>query len=107
MNLTEDFKAIPVAITDHINTLKSSTTQNDSPNTLCHTTLVPTNSRDPPLVRGQSTKIGGVWALKHDIRSPKIYEILIKIELKGDTYMDLNNLYNHIKMCLDAVTILR
>ena len=38
------------------------------------------------------------------MRSPKLYELLIKTELKGDTAMDLNNFFNHIKMCLNAVT---
>ena len=44
-----------------------------------------------------------MWTLKHDISSPKFYEILIKKELKGETALDLNNLFNHIKMCLNAV----
>ena len=47
-----------------------------------------------------------MWTIKHEIISPKFYEILIKKELKGDTDMELNNFYNHIKMCLNAVTIL-
>ena len=45
----------------------------------------------------------GVWTLKHKIRSPKFYEILIKTELKGGTDMDLKNFYNHIKICLNVV----
>ena len=32
------------------------------------------------------------------------YDILIKIETKGGTAMDLNNFYNHINMCLNEVT---
>ena len=46
----------------------------------------------------------GMWTLKHDIISAKFYELPIKIELKGDTALDLKNFYNHIKMCLNAVT---
>ena len=52
-------------------------------------------------------KIGGMWNLNHDIISPKLYELLIHIELQGDTTMDLNNVYNHISMCLNAATILQ
>ena len=48
-----------------------------------------------------------MWTLKHEISSPRFYELLIKIELKGDTALDLNNYYNHVKMSLNAVTKLR
>ena len=48
-----------------------------------------------------------MWDLKHEISSPKFYEIIIKIELKGDTSLDLNNFYNHLKMYLNAVDRLR
>ena len=66
--------------------------------------MVPANSRDPPLGRGNSTKIGGMWTLKHEISSPKFYELLIMIDLKGDTALYLKNFYNHVKMSLNAVT---
>ena len=62
---------------------------------------------DPQLEDFHSKQIGGMWTLKHDISSSKIYELLIKTEIKGDTAMDLNNFYNHINMCLNAVNILR
>ena len=45
-----------------------------------------------------------MWTLKHEIISPKLYELLIKAELKRDTAMDLNNFYNHIKIRLNEVT---
>ena len=61
----------------------------------------------PPLEGGHSTKIGGMWTLKHEISSPRFYEVHVKKEIKGDTDMELNNLYNHIKMCLNTVTRLR
>ena len=67
-------------------------------------TVVPYNKKSPPLECGHSTKIGGMWTLKHDISLPKFYELLIKAELKGDTAMDLKNFYNHNKMCLHVVT---
>ena len=47
-----------------------------------------------------------MWTLKHDTRSPKFYELLIKIGLKGNTALDLNNFYNQINMCLFAINIL-
>ena len=64
------------------------------------------NNRDPTLEGGHSKKIGGVWNLKHETSSSKFYEILIKKELKVSDALYLKNLYNHIKMYLNAVTIL-
>ena len=82
MKFTEDFKAMLASsitsIKYQINTLNSSPTQKDSPNTPEPTTAVPDNIRDPPLYGLQSMKIGGVWTLKHDIISLKLYELLIK-----------------------------
>ena len=48
-----------------------------------------------------------MWTLKHEIRSPKLYEILIKNEIKGDTAMELKYFYNHITMCINAVNRLQ
>ena len=48
-----------------------------------------------------------MWTLKYEINSPKLYEVLIKTQLKGYTAMDLKNFYNNIKICLNEVTILR
>ena len=56
---------------------------------------------------GNSTNIDGMWTLKHEISSPKLYELLIKTELKGDIALDLKNFFNQIKMSLNAVTRLR
>ena len=70
------------------------------------TTVVPDKNRAPQLEGVPYTKIGDMWTLKHEISSPKFYELLIKTELKGDTALDLKKFYNHIKMCLNAVTIL-
>ena len=97
---TEESKAILAEITDHINTLKSLSTQKDSPKTPDPNNLVPTYRRDLQLDGGKSTKIGGMWTLKHDIISPIFYELLIKTELKGDTDLYLNNFYNHINTIL-------
>ena len=51
-------------------------------------------------------KIGDIWNIKHEISSPKFYELLIKTELKGNTALNLSTFYNHIKMCFVEVTIL-
>ena len=69
--------------------------------------MISANKSDTPLEGGHSTEIGGMWTLKHDISSPKFYEILIKTELKVYTALDPNNFYKHIKMCLNAVPRLR
>ena len=66
-------------------------------------TVVQANKKYPPLEDGKSTKIGGMWTLKHEISSPKLYEILIKTEPKGETALGFNNSYNHIHMCLNAI----
>ena len=89
---------------DQTNNLRFSPAQKDTLNPTDPTTVVPANRRAPPLDGGYSTKIGGMWNIKHEISSPKFYELLIKIELKGDTDMDIKKLYNHINMCLNAVT---
>ena len=54
-----------------------------------------------------STKIGGVRTLKNEIKPPKIYELLINTELKGDTDMDIKNFYYNINVCLNVVTRLQ
>ena len=40
-------------------------------------TVVLANKKSPPLEGGNSTKIGGMWTLKHEIGSRKFYELLI------------------------------
>ena len=89
------------------NISKSSTDQKDTLTPPDLTTTVQTNRRSPPLEGGISKNIGGMWTLKHEISSPKFYELLIKIKLKGDTALYLKNFFNHIKMSLNAVTRLR
>ena len=89
---------------DQTKIYKSSPAQKDLTNPSDPITLVPANRSDLPLGSGHSTKNDGIWNLKHEISSPKFYEILIKAKLKGDTALDLNNFYNNTKMCLNAVT---
>ena len=94
-------------ITDQINTLVSSPNQNDSPKPLDTINLALPNRRATPLYGGQSTKIGGMWNLKHDISSPRFYELLIKTEIKGYNTLYLKNFYNHIKIFLNEFTIIQ
>ena len=92
---------------DQTKNSKFSPDQKDTPNPPHPTTLAPDNRRYPTLYGGQSTKNGGMRNLKHDISSPKFNKILIKTELKVDTYLELKDFYNHIKMCINAVNRIR
>ena len=83
---------------DQTNNSKSPPTQNDTSTPPDPTTVVPANRKAPPLEGVHSTKIGGMCTLKHETRSPKFYEILIKTELKEDTARYIKNFYNYIKM---------
>ena len=91
---------------DQTNISKYSPTQKNTSTPPEPTTVVPDNKRPPLLDRGHSTKIGGMWNLKHEIRSPKLYELLIKTELKVGTALDLKNLYSRINMCIIFFTSL-
>ena len=71
------------------------------------TTVVPTNNKSLPLEGRRSTKNGGIRTIKHEISSPKLYELLINRELKDDTDLDLKNFYNHMNMCPNEVTRFR
>ena len=92
---------------DQIKISKSSPDKKDSPKYQDTNNVVPYNKKYPPLEGGHSTKIGGIWNIKHEIRSPKFYEILIKTELKRDTDLELKNFYNYIKMFINAATIIQ
>ena len=104
MKLSEESKTMFAVLSNQPNTLSSSPTQKDKYIPPDHITVITANKRAPPLEGGHSTKIGGIWTLKHEIISPKFYELLIKTELKGDTALDIKKFYNYIKMCLNAVT---
>ena len=83
MKIIEEFKGVIASsipsLMNKINTLKHSTTHKASPKTTNPTTVVPSNRRALTLVSGQSMKISGMWKLKHEIRSQKIYVLLINI----------------------------
>ena len=70
---TEELKKMLAEIIYQINNLESSQTQKDPPKYLSSTTVVSSNRRAPPLEGGQSMKIGGIWTLKHEISSPRLY----------------------------------
>ena len=105
--LTEDITATIASMMDQIKNSKSSPDKKGSPKAQCPTTAVPANKKSPPLEGGHYTKIAGMCTLKHEISSPKFYELLIKTELKGKTALDLKKFYNHIKTSLNTVTRLR
>ena len=90
---------------DKIKISKYSPDRKYSPKTQDPNTVVLDNKKASSLEGGHSKKIGGMWTLKHEISSPKFYEFLIKIYLKGDTALDLKNFYNHINMCLNIQSI--
>ena len=69
-------------------------------------TVVHTNRKVPLLQGRHYQKIRGMWNLKHEISSPKFYELFIKTKIKGDTDLYLNNFYNYTMMFLNEVKIL-
>ena len=69
-DIKETLKVFTTFMMDHNNIPKFSPTQKDTLTPPNPTTVVLTNRRDPPLEGGHSTKIGGIWTLKHDISSP-------------------------------------
>ena len=105
--ITETLKVFTTSMMYQTNVPKYSPSHKDTLTPLDPTKVVPTNRVATPLEGDHSTKMGCMWTLKHDIISPKFYEILLKTELKGDTALDIKNFFNHIKMCLNAVTRLR
>ena len=77
-HLTEGLKVLSAFIMNQTNNYKFPKSQKDTLNPQDPTTVVPDNRRAPPLDRGKSNKIGGMWNPKHEISSPKLYELLIK-----------------------------
>ena len=105
--IKETLNQVLAELKDKNNISKSSPAQKDTSTPPDPTNKVQTNRRAPPLEGGISENIGGMWTLKHEISSPRFYELLIKIELKGDTALDLNNFYNHVMISLNAVNRLK
>ena len=73
MQLTVKFETMLAVISNQFNNLASSPTQKDKLTPLDPTPNVTDHRKAPPLEGGHSTKIGGMWTLKHNIRSPKFY----------------------------------
>ena len=48
-----------------------------SPKSQDPTTAFLANNKAPPLEGGNYTIIGSMWTLKYEIRSPKLYKLLI------------------------------
>ena len=78
MQFTETLKVLTAFMMDQNNIQKCSTTNKDTYTPLEPTTVVPANRGAPPLEGGHSTKISGMWNLKHETISPKLYELLLK-----------------------------
>ena len=75
--LTEDLQVLTTLMTDKTNISKSSAAWKDTSTPPDPTTVVPTDKRAPSLEGGHSTKIGGMWTLKHEISSSKFNKLLI------------------------------
>ena len=76
-NLTEYLTWMIASMMDEIKILLSSPDKKYSPKAQDTTTVVPANKKSPSLEGGNSTKIGGMWNLKHEIVSQKLYGLLI------------------------------
>ena len=76
--ITEDLTAIIISMIDQNKIQKYSLENKDKPKPQEPTTVISANKSDTPLEGGHSTEIGCMWTLKHEIISPKFYEILIK-----------------------------
>ena len=89
--ITEYLTAMISSMMYQIKIQKSSPYNKDKPKDHNPTNVVLANKRVPPLEGGHYTKIGGMWTVKHDIISLKLYELIIKTGFKGDTAPDVNN----------------
>ena len=69
--------------------------------------IISSNKKAPLSKGGHSKQFGFMCNLKDDIIPPKFYALLINKELKGYTALDLENLYNNVNMCVNAMTRLR
>ena len=77
-DIKETLKTFTTSMMDQTNILKASPSHKDKSTPLEPTTTVQTNRRAPPLEGGISENIGGMWTLKHEISSPRFYDLLIK-----------------------------
>ena len=87
--LTEDLIEMIISMMYQIKISKSSEDKKNSTKYQDPTTVFLDKNMAWPLEGEHSTKNGGMWTLKHEISSPKFYELLINTELKGDTFLDI------------------
>ena len=69
-NITEDLTKMITSMMDWIKISRSSPEKKDSPKAQYYTTVVPSKKKAQQLEGGNSKKNGGMWTLKHEIRSP-------------------------------------
>ena len=67
---TKYLTAMIISMVYQINISKSSPDNKDSPKAQDNTTFLPDNKRVLTLEDGNYTEKGGMWTLKHEIRSP-------------------------------------
>ena len=65
--IIENLQVFTAFMMDQTNISKSSPTQKTTSTPPYPTTMVRTNRKAPPLEARHSTKIGGMWILKHEI----------------------------------------
>ena len=73
----DNLMAIMENMMDHIQISDPSSENMDSPKAQGPNTAVLDKKKAPSLDGGHSTKIGGMWNIKHEINSPKFYELII------------------------------
>ena len=79
----------------------------DKPKAQDPTIVVLNNKKATLLECRYCIKHCGMWTLKHEISSPKLYELLFKTEIEGETALDFKRFYNHMKMFLNLMTRIR
>ena len=77
-NITEDLEEMIASMMDQIKIHKYSPDKKDSPKFQDPTTVFLDNNKAPPLEGRHYMEIGGIWTLKDEISSSKLYELLIK-----------------------------
>ena len=89
MTLMEDqTNKLTTLMMDQINISISSPAQKDTSTPPDPNTTVQTNKRATPLEGGISKNIGGMWTLKHEINSPRFYELLIQSSVSFEFYLN-------------------
>ena len=77
--LTETLNKVLKGQPDQNNISKSSAAQKDTTTPPDPTTTVQTNRKASTLEGEISENIGGMWTLKHEISSPRFYELIVML----------------------------